>query len=231
MKRYDTLMRPLGIAVFIVITIACVQMHFFARPGLLSDTPLLDDRLAFMVANLGYWQLLWLNWMIAALGLLLFANMLTEFAPPSYLRRYAILVMALGIAPDLSGECIYAFILPLAYANQLGDANQLAVLEIIAMNLTGTVGNGFYNIGGLVLNSLLFANTKIPRWIIWSGIPAWVLGIGLSCATALAHYPAAELFTASAMAWSTLWILLVALTVFAKPVRYRFMDASASAQA
>ncbi|VUD65041.1 hypothetical protein TDB9533_03464 [Thalassocella blandensis] len=210
----EKLMFPLGVMIFLVITLACFNMHLFARGGLMVDTPDFVERLTYMQQHLVAWRLLWLNWMFAALGLLMFACMLAQFISQGYLRTFGLLVMALGIAPDISGECIYAFILPLAQADSVSQLAMLQTLEVIAMNLTGTVGNGFYNVGGLILNLLLFQNLKIPRWIIMLGIPAWPLGLALSVSTALGMYHAAEWFTALAMVWSTLWILLLSVTLF-----------------
>lgn len=211
---------PIGVGIFVVITVACFTMHFFARGALIVDTPLLVDRLKYMVEHRTAWQLMWLNWMVAALGLLLFACMLREFVARNFLSHYALLLMALGIAPDISGECIYAFILPLAYERYDIDLASLQLLEVIAMNLTGTVGNGFYNVGGLILNTMLLCNTRVPKWVVFAGLPAWPLGIALSVSTALAHYPLAEIFTAAAMFWSTVWILIVSLTLFKEPEKY-----------
>lgn len=218
--RHERLMFPVGIAIFAVITLACLNMHFFARGALVVDTPVFTERLAYMREHLSLWHLLWLNWMVAALGLLLFACMLAQFIHAGFSRSFGLLVMALGIPADISGECIYAFILP-SFENLNSD--QLAMLqglEIIAMNLTGTVGNGFYNIGGLLLNLLLLENRKVPRWIIYVGLPAWPLGLALSVSTALASYSSAEVFTALAMVWSTLWILILTITLFRQPVKY-----------
>ena len=218
--QHEKLMRPLGVAVFLVITLACFNMHLFARGALISDTPDFMARLQYMQENIIAWRLLWLNWMVSALGLLLFACMLAHFIHAGFLRMFGLLLMALGIAPDISGECIYAFILPAVQNPTSDQVSSLQLLETIAMNLTGTVGNGFYNVGGLLLNLLLLQNHKVPKWIVWAGLPAWPLGIALSLATALAFYPAAELFTAAAMVWSTLWILLMSLTIFKSPDKF-----------
>lgn len=212
-------MMPLAISIFVIITLACFNMNF-ARDGFIVETESIVERVQFMHEHLGLWQLLWLNWMLAALGLLLFACMLSRFLSNDYLRVYGLSLMCLGIVPDITGECIYAFILPKAFSVYGMSTESAQVLEVIAMNLTGTVGNGFYNIGGLLLNGLMLANARIPKWLVWSGLPAWPLGIALSVSTALANYPATEIFTILAMVWSTVWILIVGVTIMRKPLDY-----------
>lgn len=206
-------------AVVIVIIGACFNMAFLMHDGFPTGNTV-AERALFISRHVLLWRLGWLNWMLAALGLLLFCNLLLAYIPASSLRRYGILLVAIGIGPDVSAEAIYAFVLPELARN--GDLlNGFSILEQVAMQLTGTVGNGAYNLGGLLLNLLLRGNPRVPPWLVYSGLPAWILGIGLSVATALGHHPLAVLLTAAAMTWSVSWMLLVTVTLFWNPHRYR----------
>ena len=202
-----------------VITLACFNMAFVMRDGLAVGTPLVT-RALFLTQHTAVWQLGWLNWMLAALGLLLFCIYLLDYIPRSRLRQFAILVVAVGIAPDISAEAVFAFILP-ALLSLYQTAGLYLTLEQIAMQLTGTVANGLYNTGGLLLNLQLFANSRLPRLLLWAGLPAWLFGLALSVATALHAMPAAMLLTAIAMCWNVGWMLAVALILFFHPQRYR----------
>ena len=135
-----------------IITLACFNMAFVLRDGLAIGTPFIT-RALFLSEHTALWQLGWLNWMIAALGLLLFCVYLLDYLPRTPLRRFAILLVAIGIGPDIIAEVLFAFVLPpLLQVDQ--PAALFMTLEQIAMQLTGTVGNGFYNLGGLLLNLL-----------------------------------------------------------------------------
>lgn len=202
-----------------VITLACFNLAFVMREGLAIGTPLVT-RALFMTQHTAVWQLGWLNWMLSALGLLLFCVYLLDYIPRSRLRQFAILVVAIGIAPDISAEAVFAFVLPTLLSMD-ETASLFFALEQMAMQLTGTVANGAYNTGGLLLNLLLFANPRIPRLLLWAGLPSWLFGLALSLATALHAMFAASLLTAIAMCWNLGWMLAVALILFFHPQRYR----------
>jgi hypothetical protein len=159
--------------------------------------------------------------MISAPGLLLCCVFLLDYMPRTALQHFAILLIAIGIGPDITAEVVFAFVLPpLLHVDQA--ATLFMTLEKIAIQMTGTVGNGFYNIGGLLLNLLLFANRRVPRLLIVAGLPAWLFGLALSVATALQAVLAATFFTGVAMILSLCWMFAVALLLFMHPERYRW---------
>ena len=94
-----------------IITLACFNMAFVLRDGLAIGTPFVT-RALFLSEHTALWQLGWLNWMIAALGLLLFCVYLLDYLPRTPLRRFAILLVAIGIGPDIIAEVLFAFVLP-----------------------------------------------------------------------------------------------------------------------
>lgn len=208
------------LAIVAIITLACFNMAFVLRDGLAIGTPFVT-RALFLANHTMLWQLGWLNWMVSALGLLLFCVYLLDYVPRSALQRFAILLVAIGIGPDITAEVLFAFVLPPLLQLDEG-ATLFMTLEKIAMQMTGTVGNGFYNLGGLLLNLLLFANARVPRLLIVAGLPAWLFGLALSVATALQALLAATLLTGIAMVLSLCWMLAVALLLFMHPDRYRW---------
>jgi hypothetical protein len=203
----------LGLFIVTILTLACFQMAFIIPEGLLGGGNSIAERNEFIQNNLGLWQLGWFNWMLSALGLLVFCTMLLPFIPKSEWRVLGILLIALGIVPDISAEVIFAFVIPQSDTIDPTLAT-MQTLELIAVQLTGTLGNGLYNIGGLLLNVLLLNNQRLPRKLILIGIPGWFFGFGLSITCAIHALDAAKFFTAVGMVWSTLWMLAITLKIF-----------------
>ncbi|PUA29085.1 MAG: hypothetical protein B0W54_00240 [Cellvibrio sp. 79] len=207
------LRRYLGLAIVIVLTLACIQMAFVITDGLVASGNSATERNEFIQHNLALWQLGWFNWMLGALGLLTFCIMLLPYIPKSEWRILGILLVGLGIVPDIGAEVIFAFVIPHSHTIDPNLAT-MQILEMVAMQLTGTLGNGLYNIGGLLLNILLLGNKSLPRNIILAGIPGWFFGFGLSITCALYAFDAAKFFTAAGMVWSTAWMLAITLFIF-----------------
>jgi hypothetical protein len=203
----------LGLTIIAILTLACFQMAFILPEGLLGAGNSIAERNEFIQNNLGLWQLGWFNWMLAALGLLTFCIMLLPFIPTSEWRILGILLVALGIVPDIGAEVIFAFVIP--YSHTIDPTLvTMQTLELIAVQLTGTLGNGLYNIGGLLLNVLLLSNQRLPRKLILIGIPGWFFGFGLSISCAMQAMDAAKFFTAAGMVWSTAWMFALTIKVF-----------------
>jgi len=220
--KTETINYPLwlSISIVVILTLACFQMAFLMTDGLAASGNTIIERQEFIQNNLELWQLGWLNWMLAALGLLTFCCLLLPYIPTSEWRFLGVLLVALGIVPDLSAEIIFAFIIPDSHQTDPSLAT-MRMLESLAMQLTGTLGNGLYNIGGFLLNVLLLDNKQLPRKLILFGLPGWCFGFGLSIACATYSLEAAKFFTAAGMVWSTTWMLGIAVMVFRKPDLYR----------
>lgn len=190
----------------LLIFIACLMMNSPMRPGL----PVGDDlatRLAYINANLTLWQWGWLSWMAAALSLLAFAVMLSTELQQGAARQCGVLLVALGMAPDLMAETLYAFVMPQVAVT---DIALLQFIDNLAMHLTGFLGNGLYNLGGMLLTLALLKQQPALKLWLYPGIVAWLLGLGLSVSIALQQLKLAEYFTAASMALSTLWFVLIA---------------------
>lgn len=210
----------LGLTIVAILTLACFQMAFLMESGLAASGNSVAERHEFIQNNLGLWYLGWVNWMLAALGLLTFCCLLLPYIPMSEWRLLGILLVALGIAPDLSAEIIFAFIIPHSHQTDPSLAT-MQMLEALAMQLTGTLGNGLYNIGGFLLNALLLGNKKLPRSLILIGLPGWCFGFGLSIACATYSMDAAKFFTAAGMVWSTVWMFAVTIKIFSHADRLK----------
>ena len=208
-----------------VLVSACLLMLFVLQPGLpVSGDPI--TRIMYIQENVTIWRLGWYSWMLSAVGLLMFALFLKAYVHPGSLVNIGIALVGIGVLPDLAAEHIFKDILSKHWdISQAADIARFEEYEMLATQLTGTIANGAYNIGGLCLNAAMFANPNIPRWLTLAGIPAWILGLGLSLATANAWMDAAYWFTASAMTLSILWCTSVILILFMQPERYMFRKA------
>lgn len=212
--------RVLGsLVVIAIITTACLLMALFLRHGLPAGTTL-AERMAFIAAHPLAWPLAWLLWMASALGLLLFCFWLRDYTPPSPARFLGIALVAIGVVPDLAAESIYAFVLPRLAAQQA--AEMFFNFELMATLLTGFLANGAYCLGGLILNLSLLRNPRFPRLVAFAGLPAWILGLGLSVAVFNQWMGAAVMLTAASMTLSLAWMFIVTIYVFRFPERYQW---------
>jgi hypothetical protein len=196
-----------------VVTLACFNMALGMAEGL-PVNPILPERMHFLATHSALWQFGWLTWMAAALGLLVFCHLLTLYMPMSTLSRIGLSLVSIGIAPDISAEVLYAWVLP-----GVQNAETFLLLDRIAMLLTGLVGNGAYCLGGLCLNLALFANPLLSRAMLGFGLPSWLVGLLISVSTAMQHIPAAALFTAIAMVWNVIWMFWLCQSVLRYPAQ------------
>lgn len=195
------------------ITLACILMNGPMRAGLPVDTTLLE-RAEFIAGNQGLWAASWMVWMASALGLFIFCSIVASELKRSLGARISLTIVAMGIGPDLIAEVIYAFIIPKIIAEGL-NLDMMQSLEWIASHLTGFLGNGLYNLGGLGLTLIAWRQGILPLWVFVWGITSWLLGLSLSASIAIGDMKAAELFTASSMVLSTCWMLIFAYLRFA----------------
>ncbi len=194
--------------IVMLITFACFLMNGHMRGGLPLDNTI-DDRIAFIASNGFLWSMSWVVWMASALGLFVFCAILADELERTFLRTIGLALVGMGIAPDLIAEVIYAFVIPEVIQRNIGSA-AVEVLEIIAMHLTGYLGNGLYNLGGMLLTLIAIRQSVFKGWIAAWGLVAWFLGLLLSFSVAIGSVSAAEFFTATSMVLSTVWMLIFA---------------------
>ena len=184
------------------------------RPGL-PVVAELSVRTAYIQSNLGWWQIGWGFWMLSALGLLLFCSLLATALPQTPMRGFGLTLVALGLVPDLIAEVLYAFVFP-AMLSAGSSAEILFFIDQTALHLTGFLGNGLYNLGGLVLTCLLLNHRPGFKLWLYPGVVAWIAGLGLSAAIVMQQFGLAEILTACSMALSTFWFVLIAYRLWVK---------------
>ncbi len=186
------------------------------RDGLPLDNTL-QERMMFVANNGAIWKLSWFTWMLSALGLFTFCAILADELKRDVFRTLGLGFVGMGIAPDLIAEVVYAFVMPEVVIRGLGG-DLFEMLEVIAMHLTGYLGNGLYNLGGLILTVLAIQQSVLARWVAVWGVIAWILGLLLSASVAVGSITAAEVLTATAMVLSTIWMLIFAYTVLRRKI-------------
>lgn len=197
--------------IFLIITLACFCMNEFLRGGLpLNNT--LEQRIIFIDNNNLIWSVSWCIWMFAALGLFTFFVILADDIERTFMRTVGLTLVAIGMIPDLIAEVIYAFVIP-EIIDQKIPPQTIGVFETLATYLTGYLGNGLYNIGGIILTVLAINQGLFKGWVAIWGIISWFFGLMLSLSVASGLLQAAEFFTASSMILSTTWMLVFAYKV------------------
>ncbi len=207
--------RNATLAIVALISLACVLMATLMWPGL-PVNPHLQSRMAFVANHTVLWQLSWLVWTCSAFALFVFALVLRRYIPTSTYRLAGVVLIALGVLPDLAAQLLYTQILPLL----IHQPHEYALVETLAQSLTGILANSLYCSGGLLLNWLLLRNSSLPRGPILFGLPSWLIGFGLSIAIAIDAMPSAALFTAVSMCWNLAWMLLLAWKVWIPTVQH-----------
>lgn len=178
-------------------------MLFALRHGIPAGERDLSARIAYVAEHTTAWRIGWLVWNFAAISLLGFFVALAarwrHQAP--ILCGLALLCAAGGLAADLGAETVLAAVSP----GLKGET--FALVESIAVALTGYLGNGLYAIGGILLT--VAGRLELPPGLLWLAVTVWAAAVWLSVATLVSS--AAGQF-ASAAALVPLFVLWAALT-------------------
>jgi hypothetical protein len=129
----------------VVVHAVGLGMALKMRPG----TPLvpLEERMTFLAAAPLGWQLGWAVWALAALALLAYFVILSEYLD-SPVRRAALACVAAAIAVDLSCDSLQIVLLPMAAHGQAG----IFLLIERAVGLLGTlIANGLYTLAAVLV--------------------------------------------------------------------------------
>lgn len=182
---------------------AGLVMMLALRPGISAGERDLSARIAYVGNHILVWRVGWLVWNLAAISLLGFFVVLAarwrERAP--ILCGLALPCAAAGLAADLGAETILAAVSP-----GLRGENY-AVVESIAVALTGYLGNGLYAVGGILLTWA--GRRDLPSGLLWLAVAVWAAALWLALATLVSS--AAGQF-ASAAAVLPLFVLWAGLT-------------------
>jgi len=178
---------------------AGLMMLLTLRYGVPAGESDLSARIAYVGDHILAWRVGWLVWNLAALSLLGFYVVLAarwrERAP--ILCALALLCAAAGLAADLGAETILAVVSP----GLQGET--YAVVESIALALTGYLGNGLYAVGGILLTWA--GRQELPRGLLWLAAAVWTSALWLSVATLVSSSSGQFASAATLMPLFVLW--------------------------
>ena len=197
------------------ILIACLSMHFVLRWGLPVDTDA-SRQIQFVASNQGIWKLGWLSWNLAAIALLCFCAMLYQHSNRALTPKLGLFCVAIAVFPDLRAEYLLGF--GLSELALVASAEEFVALQHRGIQLTGVYANGLYNIGGLMLTLSLLTESKLARGVAGIGIISWLIGLSLSFSTLAGNFKASELATASSRSLNLIFMGLVSIRLFGKPI-------------
>ena len=176
-----TSLRRAAIAAFCIHAIAGAAMLVILRNGL-ETNPDLSARTAFLLNHRPLWTIGWLTWTAAALAILFFyiAMAAAHARDDSHgsILRFAVLLTAAAIAPDLSAQALEIGLLP--EIAQHADMDRFLFVHRAAVLLSGYVANGLYSLSALLL--AWFTRQSYARWVWMAGITVACSGFALSFA-------------------------------------------------
>lgn len=182
---------------------AALVMVGVLRPGVPAGEDSLDARIDYVARNATAWRASWFVWNLAAIALIAFYVVLARrwWTRAPVACGTAVALAAAGLAADVGAEAMLMIVSPGA------DAGRFAVVEDVAMALTGYLGNGLYTVAGALLTAA--GRRELPRALVGLGAAAWAAGLALSGAT-LARSPAWQFAaTAILMPLFVAWTILV----------------------
>lgn len=226
-----TILRRAALVATLANLVAAFVMLLFLSPGLEQALPA-RERLDYIAEHGTIWIFSWGLWILAALTLIfLMLNWAWHLNSLESGRRgrpiiiFGALVACLGLIPDTMAETLFIAVLPgLASQLSLADAplreqiiSDFMMWENLATHFTGFLGNGFYSLGGLVLQLVSFRSGALPVLPRYFGFVVWISGFMLSLATLLGWHFGVVFFTGLTMISFVLWSGMLSLIKEGEP--------------
>lgn len=219
-----TLRRAALVAAFVNLVAALVMLGFL-RPGLDLNLDVVS-RMDYIAGHGAIWIASWSLWILAALTLIFLMvnwgwhlNSLESGRARQPFVVFGVLVACLGMIPDTMAETLFIAVL-LDLAAQAGSADTLLreqaisafmMWENLATHFTGFLGNGFYSLGGLVLQIVSWRSGALPTLPRHFGFVVWISGLMLTLVTLLGWHGGVVVFTGLTMASFVFWSGILSL--------------------
>ncbi len=185
-------------------------MLLVIQPGLLVGTEV--SRREFIAAHAVAWQIGWVIWMPASLGLVL---LFLAWADTLESKTWGMVGVALcfaGVIVDWLNETMLVALVPTLAAQAATDAFAASLFSWWERYYLATslgLANGLYSVGGLVLSVLSFKTSGFPRWLAWFSTVSWVAALGISVFGVLGDRGGIFIVSAVAFALFMPWILVL----------------------
>jgi hypothetical protein len=190
-------------------TAAMVMMVVTLRPGTIAK-PDTIARGMYIVEHAVAWTAGWSVWMLTALSLVGFYAWWGSRLEAAAFATIAVLIAALGMVCDLSGESLSVLLLvenvpPIGTAEPMSafDAARFLRIERIATLLTAGASNALYTLGGMLL---MLATPELPRWVRASMWGTWLAGMAMTVAGLLNHVAGMMVATAVLFPLLICWV-------------------------
>jgi hypothetical protein len=190
-------------------TAALVMMAVALRPGTLAQQDA-TARGTYIVEHAAAWTAGWSVWMLTSMSLVGFYAWWGSRLDAAALSTIAVLIAALGMVCDLSGEALSVLLLVesvppigMTQAASTWDAARFLQIERIATLLTAGASNALYTLSGMLL---MFATPELPRWVRAAMWVTWLAGVAMTVAGLLNHVGGMMVATAVLFPLLICWI-------------------------
>lgn len=176
--------------------VALVMLAVFLKPGTLVEADP-TSRAHYIASHVVAWTIGWSMWILSAVSLVgFYAWWRSRLTPKqtlspaqnrfrSNLATFAVVITAIGMLCDLSGEGALMLLLveripklP-AGSNPAADLASFTKIERAFTLLSAGAANGLYTLGGILLTLI---TPDLPRWIRVAMWVTWAAGIGMTLA-------------------------------------------------
>jgi hypothetical protein len=185
------------------------MMAVALRPGTLAQQDA-TARGTYIVEHAAAWTAGWSVWMLTSMSLVGFYAWWGSRLDAAALSTIAVLIAALGMVCDLSGEALSVLLLVesvppigMTQAASTWDAARFLQIERIATLLTAGASNALYTLSGMLL---MFATPELPRWVRAAMWVTWLAGVAMTVAGLLNHVGGMMVATAVLFPLLICWI-------------------------
>ena len=200
--------------------IAAFVLVFVLRGGSEAEPDPLE-RARYVVEHAIIWRIGWIIWMASAASLIVFYFWWASRLSFPGLAVAGVGIAAFGMLFDLSGETIYAALLPNLAAEAIqgsGNVSEEAVVRFIRTQNLGTIltaicANGFYTLGGILL-TLATSFNRSMLVVTWT---LWICGAAMSISAIAGNATGIVISSAILFPLFILWCPLMAWTFSPAP--------------
>lgn len=205
--------------------LASMAMVLFLEPGL-NTKYALADRMQRIISSSIVWRISWLTWIFAAIALIFFLiqwgyrlDQKTQNQDRPWVI-FGVMIGCLGLIPDTIAEVLYMQFLPQLAEHALKEVGpehfdifslRYQDWESTAQHLTGFLGNGFYCLGGAILQWVTLKNKLFSKFFRYFGVLVWMFGFLLSTSVFVNWSVGVNLFTALTMSFFVCWTFFIGI--------------------
>lgn len=193
---------------------ALAAMALFLQAGMLT-VPDVTRRATYVGEHAPTWTFGWSLWMASAASLVGFYAWWGCRLPAPRAATIGVVLAALGVVFDLSGESLSALVLVEQAMSLVGQSAGISwnssgyeSIERTATLLTAGAANTLYTLGGLVL---MLSTRDLPRFVQFAMWTTWLAGLGMTVGAIVDSVPAMVATTTILFPLLVAWTMWMAL--------------------